>query len=304
MPSPSYIDVCGPDRLHNVYRFTEQIYKIVQFNRWSDSPLGFTRNVEDFKHYDIKLDASISRAKRTILELALCNNWQWFCTFTIAKNNYDRKNLAVWRDSFTQWIRDKRKQGFYIQYLLIPEQHGDGSWHAHGFINGLPENQLITFKAMDAAGYRSPEGRRLPYKLRNSDYYNWPAYQKKFGICSLGKIQSHVAASFYITKYMTKDKSSLVDKVGLHLYYCSRGLNRAVKHCSFIDRDPFIDSLLVNKYDFCSTGFTHLEDDLDADFCSEFAHSMIKPADIFAHDDSAADYLEFEQLILGGFYGK
>ena len=304
MPSPQFIDAVGSDRLHNVYRFTDQIYKIVQFNRWSDSPLGFCRDSEKFDHYDHKLDASVSRAKRTILELALCNDWQWFCTLTIAKDNYDRKNLFAWRDSLTQWIRDQRKRGFDLKYLLIPEQHEDGSWHAHGFLSGLPVDQLITFKDMDKAGYRSPGGRRLPYELRNSDYYNWPAYQKKFGICSLGAIKSHVAASFYITKYMTKDKSFLVGNVGLHLYYCSRGLNRAVKHCSFIDRDPYIDSLLVNKYDFCSTGFTHLDDDLDIDFCSEFSHSMVKPVDVFAHDNDAADYLEFEQLFIGGFYGK
>ena len=36
-----------------------------------------------------------------------------------------------------------------------------------------------------------------------------------------------------------------------------KGLNVAEKHVDFFGRDPEIDRLLVNKYEFCSTGMTH-----------------------------------------------
>lgn len=295
----NFIDCPGSDRLHHVYRYTDQIYKIVQFYRPPSSIKGLYRDCSQFDHYEHKLDASVSRAKSTILELALCNTWDYFCTFTIAKNNFDRNDLSGWREKFTQFLRDQRKKGFEIQYLLIPEQHADGSWHAHGLLSGLPRHCLESFKDMDKRGYRSSEGRRLPCKLRHSDYMNWDAYMARFGFCSLGDIKSPVAASFYMTSYMTKDKSSLVGNVGLHLYYCSRGLNRRTHHMTFFDRDPFIDSLLVNKYDFCSTGFTHLDDDLDTDFCDAFRHSSL--IDPVLRCPDVEDYIAFEQLLLKGF---
>lgn len=296
----------GEDRYHAVYRYTDEIYKVVQWYkvmaRFGPGP------PENQKHHDKKLDSSISRSKRVILEKALCNPWEWFCTFTIAESKYDRKNLENWRDTFTQWIRDERKKGKHIQYLLVPEQHEKGgAWHAHGFFSGLSESDLISFKDMDKAGYRSPEGRRLPLKLRNSDYMNWPAYQEKFGFCSFGRIKNPVAAGFYITKYITKDNDRRVQKVGLHSYYCSRNLAGATKHIDFYGRDPWIDSLLVNKYDFCATGMTHVADRCDWSFCMDFIDFKdLLPLDMgatYEEEKTAPEleadaYYDFEQLVL------
>lgn len=295
----------GPDRDHSVWRYTDQIYKIVQFYKirlhLGPGPKGSQ------KHYEKKLDSSLSRSRRVILEKALCNPWEYFCTFTIAESKHDRKNLIHWRDSFTQWMRDQRKKGFNIQYLLVPERHKDGSWHAHGLFMGLPASQMISFRDMDKSGYRSAEGRRLPVKLRKSDFLNWPAYQEKFGFCSFGPLRNPVAAGFYVTKYVTKENGDMVQQVGLHSYYCSKGLLGATKHIDFYGRDPLIDSLLTNKYDFCATGMTQLSDCLDWTFCFEFMDfSLLEPLNLETYDQSvktepeleADSYFDFEQLVL------
>lgn len=294
----------GEDRVHSVYRYTDQIYKIVQWNtlvtHFGPGP------VEQQKHYDKKLDASISRSKRVILEKALCNPWDWFCTFTISEDKYSRSDLITWRDSFTQWMRDQRKKGFPIQYLVVPEQHKDGTWHAHGFISGLPDSELISFKELDKQGYRSLNGRRLPKKLRNSNYMNWPAYMEKFGFCSFGRIVNPVAAGFYITKYITKDNDRMVKQIGLHSYYASRNLNKAEKHVDFFGRDPEIDRLLVNKYEFCSTGMTHIRDGKDWTFCQEYIDfGSLDPIEFADYGEEktppemeADAYYAFEQMIL------
>ena len=296
----------GPDRPHSVYRYTDQIYKVVQFYNVR-LHLGPGPR-EQQEHHDKKLDNSLSRTRRVILEKALCNPWEWFCTFTISEERMDRKNLAAWRDGFTQWIRDLRKKGLPVQYLLVPEQHQKkGTWHAHGFFSGLPESELISFREMDRRGYRTPKGRRLPEKLRNSSYMNWPAYQEKFGFCSFGRIKEPVAAGFYITKYITKENDRMVQEVGLHSYYASRGLQGATKHVDFYGRDPAIDRLLVNKYDFCSTGMTHVKDNCDWTFCQEFVDFRdLEPMRFDyspEHEKSAPeleadDYYNFEQLVL------
>ena len=292
----------GEDRAHSVYRYTDQIYKVIQWNRlithFGPGP------VDQQKHYDKKLDSSVSRSRRVILEKVLCNHWDWFCTFTISEDKFNRSDLLTWRDSFTQWMRDQRKKGFPIQYLVVPEQHGDGSWHAHGFISGLPETELISFKELDRRGYRSVNGRRLPKKLRFSKYLNWPAYMEKFGFCSFGKIVNPVAAGFYITKYITKDNDRMVKEVGLHSYYSSKGLNTAEKHVDFFGRDPEIDRLLVNKYEFCSTGMTHVKQEYDWTFCQNFIDfGSLDPIEFNAYSEEktpaeqeADDYYAFEQL--------
>lgn len=253
--------VPGVERSHSVYKFTPEIYKFVQWytvrERFGPGP------AENRKHYDKKLDSSISRTKRIILEKALCNDWEWFCTFTISPEKHDRGDLSGWNKQFMQMIRDYRKKGRKISYLLVPEKHQDGSWHAHGFLSGLWPEDMVSFKEMDKNGYRTPQGRRLARKLIVKGYYNWPAYQAKFGFCSLGKIKNPTAAGFYITKYISKDKEAMVQQVGLNSYFCSQGLNVAQKFVDFYGRDPLIDRLLVNKYDFCATGMTHLRDELD-----------------------------------------
>ena len=299
---PKFCVSPGEDRPHTVYRYTDQIYKVIQFNRVIPRFGPGPRDSQE--HHTEKLDSSVSRAKRVILEKALCNSWEWFCTFTIAESKCDRTDLQAWALKFTQWLRDLRKQGKPIQYLLVPERHLDGSWHAHGLFSGLSDNDLISFREMDKQGYRSDNGRRLPKKLRDSDYMNWLDYQDKFGFCSFGKIQNSVACGFYVTKYITKDNDRMVKDVGLHSYYCSKGLNAATKHVDFFGRAAYIDRLLVNKYDFCSTGMTHTRDKCDWTFCCEFVDfADLEPLrfDEYGVEKTPAEleadaYSDFEQM--------
>lgn len=259
------------------------------------------------QHYDHKLDSSLSRSRRVILEKALCNHWDYFCTFTIAQDKFDRDDLKTWHTKFAQWLRDQRKKGHNIQYLLVPERHAKGAWHCHGLLSGVPESELISFAELDKRGYRSESGKRLPKKLRLSNYLNWPAYQKKFGFCSLGRIKNPVAASFYVAKYITKEQDRMVKTVGLHSYYATRGLLGATKHVDFYGRDPEIDRLLVNKYEWCSTGMTHVKDHCDWTFCQDFVDIKdLEPmefdsgSDSFTEPEAEADeYYQFEQIAFG-----
>lgn len=300
-----YVGAPGEDRDHTVYRYTDQIYKVIQ---WYGVHVRTGPGPKDQQqHHEKKLDSSISRTKRLILEKALCNHWDWFCTFTIAEGNFDRKDLAAWHNSFAQWLRDQRKKGLNLKWVIVPERHKDGSWHAHGLFSGLDKSQMITFREMDKQGYRSANGRRLPKWLRNSNYMNWPAYQAKFGFCSFGAIKNQVAASFYITKYITKDNDRMVSDVGLHSFYASKPLAGPTKHLDFYGRDPSIDRLLVNKYDFCATGMTHIRDNADWTFCMEYANfddmeplSFSPAAEnaLSAPEMEADEYYQFEQMML------
>lgn len=282
-------ELVRPD--YSIYDFRNGIFKIIRFK--STAPRLVPYSDRKKKGNECKLDASISRARRVVLELALCNPWDWFCTFTISKDKYDRENLAKWRDSFTQWLRDQRKKGIHIEYLFVPEQHKDGSWHAHGLIKG--DMELVSFAEL------RKQGVKLPDKLVRGDFYNWPAYQKKFGFCSFGRIRSHVGTSFYVTKYLTKDMCGLVSKVGLNLYYCSQGLSRATKHGDIYGYCKYLDDFLTNEYEFCETGMTHVKDGLGWDFAMEYMEfesleDMCPHDTIQQEEQEIDDYMDAVQM--------
>lgn len=240
---------------YNLYQFRHDLYKVVRNNSTAPRTHFSCRNEDGFKHSD-KLPQALSRARRVCLELALCNDWKWFATLTIAKDNFDRKNLDGFYQRFQEWLKYRReKYGIKIPYLLVPEQHGDGSWHMHGFFNSDIDPLLKSFREMDAEGYRSPNGKRLKRKLINSDYYNLPEYQQRFGFCSFGEIRNHDATAFYATKYISKSFQGDAKRVGLKLYYCSQGLNRAEYFDSVYGPCSDLDRSLVNHYQHCSTGF-------------------------------------------------
>lgn len=189
-----------------------------------------------------KLANNISRAKSTIYELALCNDWDYFCTFTLDKNKYDRYDLNKFHKDFTQKIRDlNKKEGYNIKFLLIPEQHKDGAWHMHGLVSGILASHVLEFT----------EDRVLPKyindKLQLGDnVYYWDTYTEKFGFCVMEKIKNIYKVSSYITKYICKDLDKTIQDLNAHLYYCSRGLNRAeIVQKGFIDM-PLTDGLKFN----------------------------------------------------------
>lgn len=189
-----------------------------------------------------KLECNLSRAKSKIFELALCNDWQWFLTLTLAPGKFDRKSLNNYKTKLSTWIKNyNRLHDTNIKYLLIPENHKDGSWHMHGLMMGLPIEHLHEFR----------EDEKLPKKMlieiaHGHKLYNWPAYAKTFGYISISKIVNAESVSKYITKYITKDLLSTRIGLNEHLYYCSQGLNRAeiIYHGKLIknlDEDFFND---------------------------------------------------------------
>lgn len=173
---------------------------------------------------DCKLADNITRAKSSIFELAFCNPWEYFFTATLNPAKYDRTDLEKFHKDLTQWFRDYRKKyNIPLAFLLIPELHADGkSWHIHGLLHGIPEEHLQQFKIGDVMG------KALADKVKNGDIvYNWSAYEKKFGFCSLEAVKNFEAVCKYLTKYINKNLASSVTELNAHLYYHSRGLNTA-----------------------------------------------------------------------------
>lgn len=195
---------------------------------------------------------SISRSKSRIFELASCNEFQFFCTFTQDKEKRNRFDLAEFRKDFSQLVRNlnrKRPENEKIKYLLIPEQHKDGAWHMHGLLKGLTFNDLTEFKLTD----------RIPNQIKNTirkgtKVYNWSRYQRSFGYFTCTEIESREACAKYITKYISKDLQKTIHESGEHLFFASQGLkgkevllkNRTEK--CFVDEWDFENDYVKIKY--------------------------------------------------------
>ncbi len=198
---------------------------------------------------DEKLSQSIIRARSKIFELAFCNPWQFFFTGTIDSTKYDRTDLEKYHKDISQHIRDlNKKYKCKIDFLFVPELHSDKqSWHLHGFINGLPPNEIKQFQIGDTMG------KAIADKVKKGEaVYSWLSYQKKFGFCDLEPIRNQEAISKYITKYINKNLASSVKELNAHLYYHSRGLKEATE----IKRGTMSANIAPDfKNDYCAVAW-------------------------------------------------
>ena len=194
-----------------------------------------------------RLAASISRTKSRIFELALCNEFTYFCTFTMdAEKVKDRFDLDNLQKSFSQFIRNlNRGRENKILYLLIPEKHKNGAWHLHGLIEGLKVGEdLREFSLSEYLPYR------IRKMLKNGEkVYNWDKYSKKYGFFTATKVKNKDAAASYICKYITKEVAKQGRENGRHLFFASQGLKRreviihnSVDAANEVVRCPFLDS--------------------------------------------------------------
>lgn len=213
-----------------------------------------------------KLDHNLSRAKNAVFELAMCNPWNLFGTFTIDGDLHDREDLKGYYKKFSQWIRNyNKKHKTAIKYLFVPEKHKDDkSWHMHGFLYGLPEEHLIPFKEGD----KSKNGKPIKRDLWEGGYSHWVGYDKKFGFNSFKVIENHEAVSKYITKYISKDVESSVKEVNAKSYYNSRGLEKATEYIRgylaipVTDKDCDFVNDFVKIIDFERKNLTYVIDNI------------------------------------------
>ena len=199
-------------------------------------------SLETEKAKEERFANSVSRSKARIFELASCNEFQFFCTFTQDKEKRDRFNLTEFRKDFAQLVRNlnrNRAPENKIKYLLIPEQHRDGAWHMHGLLKGLTEADLTEFKLSD----RIPN--QIKKTIRNgTKVYDWHRYRRAFGYFTCTEIESREACAKYITKYISKDLQKTVHESGEHLFFASQGLKgkevilkNCAEHCAFDEWD-------------------------------------------------------------------
>ena len=143
---------------------------------------------------------SLSRTRRNIRELALCNDFEYFCTITVKSSKCDRYSLDAVQDNLRKCLRNIRNNSNNFKYLIITEKHLDGAYHFHGLMSNVSDLYVNRF------GYLSN------FKL------------DVLGFNSFSKIESLEKVANYLLKYISKD---CVKNSKNQVYISSRGLKKA-----------------------------------------------------------------------------
>ncbi len=219
-----------------------------------------------------KLHNSLSRSRGRVFELALCNPWEYFCTFTIDASKHDRYDLDATYKQFAKWLNNyNSRRHTAIRYLLVPEPHQDGAWHFHGLLLGLPDSHLTPFTLGD----------KLPLRIKQMlaagrQLYNWTPYAEAFGFVTLDAIRDKDACAAYMTKYITKELAQSSIDLNHHVFYASHGLKRAeviyrgeMKR-EIVNPDFENDYVHIKQFQTLSEALTYFCDEEDNDGTDSF----------------------------------
>lgn len=219
-------------------RYNDHVYKLIHIKTlkvmYGESDNNSKAKIKGSAGNDEKLKANLIRARSTIQELVLCNPWELFVTFTIDGNKFDRYDLNKYAQAFSKWINNMNyRQNLAIRYLLIPEPHRDNAWHMHGFMMGIPPDQLTPFQLEENIPRRIK--RRI---LKGFHPMDWELYRQKFGWVSVEPILSVERSASYVTKYITKQLLQSKVELNHHVFYASKHLKRSEIVCQdFLARE-------------------------------------------------------------------
>lgn len=207
--------------------FTFDIEKI-KYCRQSGFELvrdGYAKTYEHVKTDKDEIDRiSISRTKRNLKEICLCNNFTHFVTFTVNSENCDRFSLDAVQDELKKINKKIRRKYKDYRYIFITEKHQDGAFHFHGLIKGLSLNN---------GGFWYNDNGKITI----------PIYSERLGFDCVKEITTrendYQKLCSYIQKYISKD---MCKKYNGQLYFCSKGLKKATRY--IIKDVPYI------KWDF------------------------------------------------------
>lgn len=187
---------------------------------------------------------SLSRTRRNIRELALCNNFEYFCTITVSSAKCDRYSLDEVQDNLRKCLRNIRNSSNNFKYLIITEKHKDGAFHFHGLMSGLSDLYVNKY------GYLSSSKLDI------------------LGFNSFSKIESLDKVSNYILKYITKD---CVKNSKNQIYISSRGLKKAER----TELNPNITNIDYSyTNDYCSILDFTVNNESNKDFLLNIMKNM------------------------------
>lgn len=207
------------DTYWSLINLNENIYRL-RNKRTIDYVPGFLVDEKE------KERISLSRTKRRIKEICLCNNFEYFVTMTVSSKikEYDRLDLENCVDNCKKFMHKLKRKNIDFKFIFVIEEHKNGGYHFHGMMKGLPQDDIYLNK----------------YNYLSSHILD------DLGFNSFSKIDDYNKCCNYITKYITKNCLRTENN---QVYFCSRGLNRPSEELMIpIDLKKIFDNVFENDY--------------------------------------------------------
>lgn len=188
------------------------MYRVTFYKYGFDPQTLTTKNKNKKLKLNLLTESSISRSvrrtRRTLFDYILCNEFDWFVTFTFDPkkvNRYDEITISL---KMRGWLSRQVRKNPDFKYVITMEHHKDGAIHYHACI----------------AGYQGAM-KRTNVLHENKRVYNITGF--RFGFTTATKIDDRNAAAGYIMKYITKDMTLILNK---RRYWSSLNLNKPITH--------------------------------------------------------------------------
>lgn len=169
---------------------------------------------------------SLSRTKRRIKEICLCNDFEYFVTMTVSSKikEYNRFDLENCVDNCKKFMHKLKRKSINFKFIFIIEEHKNGGYHFHGMLKNLPEGDIYL----------------------NKNNYLSSHILDGLGFNSFSKISDYNKCCNYITKYITK---KCLKTENNQIYFCSRGLKKPSEEL-MIDKDltQIFENVYQNEY--------------------------------------------------------
>lgn len=161
--------------------------------------------------------ASVSRAIKTVFDLARSNDWDLMTTYTFDPQKVDSFSWDAVCETMKLYNRRLRRLG--IKYIQVPELHESGRIHLHG-VQQDPDGMLELTPALNYYTQQPvlDAGGRLMY-----DIVNW-----EFGWAKATQVDDNARSGMAVVKYIMKYMSKALDWIpeGKKRYFASQGLTR------------------------------------------------------------------------------
>lgn len=154
---------------------------------------------------------SRARAKAAIRDIALCNSFTHFFTWTLDGSVVDRYDAKTVSRKVQHFLKNASyRKGF--QYVCVPELHKDGAIHFHG---------LCTLGKVNVQRAANPYTGTPLSTDSGQPIYNMKDWTLGYSTCILID-ENYERTCNYITKYITKDAEKIFGK----WYLSSRSITK------------------------------------------------------------------------------
>lgn len=186
------------------------------------------------------IKSSVNRTINQIYMISRANKWEYFVTLTINPKKLDNTDFNLISEKLNIWTNNlKKRYAPELKYIIVPELHKDKSkWHFHGLFANIGKMPL-TFSGKVCVGRFVYDYVKKPFATK---IYNIPLW--KYGFSTATAIRDSSKASSYITKYITKDLSHILQNQ--HRYLASQNVNKPLERVFNIDYDEL--TRIYSKY--------------------------------------------------------